>query len=231
LRAHEAIQSPASGPTNTQRVLLYVLTETLALLHPFMPFITEEIYQTLSTFNSGTGSNDKPLLLMVRKYPKYNEALHFPKEEADFESVMAAIRAVRSRRSEMNVPPSKKSSLTIVTDKTEVFEAGRAYIARLAYASELTISKSAPEDLSNLVTVVTNDARLFMPLAELVDVEKERERIDKEIAGVKADIERIEQKLSNEHFTSKAPENIVQAERDKLEKLHALLANLMANVH
>ncbi|MCL2663776.1 MAG: valine--tRNA ligase [Oscillospiraceae bacterium] len=241
LRAHEAIQSSTPGSANAQQVLLYVLTETLALLHPFMPFITEEIYQTLlsnnfqlstfnfqleklSTFNSE--SSDAASLLMTRKYPEYREALHFPKEEADFESIMAAIRAVRSRRSEMNVPPSRKSSLTIVTDKISVFEAGRAYIARLAYAGELTICQSAPGDLNNLVTVVTNDARLYMPLAELVDVEKERERTDKEIAKVKADIERVEQKLSNEHFTSKAPENVVQVERDKLEKLRDLLANL-----
>jgi len=214
-----------------QRVLLYVLTETLALLHPFMPFITEEIYQTLLTFNFkfsifNSESNAVTSLLMTKKYPKYQESLHFPKEEADFESIMAAIRAVRSRRSEMNVPPSRKSSLTIVTDKPDVFEAGRAYIARLAYANELTICSLAPEDLSNLVTVVTNDARLFMPLTELVDVERERERINKEIAVVKGDIERVEQKLSNEQFTSKAPENVVRTERDKLEKLRALLANL-----
>jgi len=217
--------------SSAQGVLLYVLTETLALLHPFMPFITEEIYQTLITFNFqlstfNSNSINGHSLLMTRKYPEYKEALHYPKEEADFESIMATIRAVRSRRSEMNVPPSRKSSLTIVTDKPSVFEAGRAYIARLAYASELTICRVAPEDLSNLVTVVTNDARLFMPLAELVDLEKERDRIDKEINKVKADIERVEQKLSNEQFTARAPENIVQTERDKLEKLHALLANL-----
>jgi valyl-tRNA synthetase len=222
---------------SAQRVLLYVLTETLTLLHPFMPFITEEIYQTLLTFSSdfdadsdssisGSDSGNNPSLLMVRKYPEYQESLHFSQEEADFESIMTAIRAVRSRRSEMNVPPSKKSSLIIVTDKMSVFEAGHDYIARLAYASELTICVSAPEDLSNLVTVVTNDARLFMPLAELVDIEKERDRVDKEIAKVKADIERVEQKLSNEQFISKAPESVVQTERDRLEKLNALLANL-----
>ena len=164
---------------------------------------------------------------MIRRYPKFSETLHFPDEEADFESIMAAIRAVRSRRAEMNVPPSKKSSLTIVTEKTEVFEAGRAYIGRLAYASELTISRKTPDDLSGLVAVVTNDARLYMPLAELVDEAKERERIEKEIIKVKAEIERIEKKLSNKQFTSKAPENIVKAERDKLKKSHALLNNLM----
>jgi len=126
----------------------------------------------------------------------------------------------------MNVPPSKKSSLTIVTEKPDVFETGRAYIGRLAYANDLTITRDVPDDLNGLVTVVTTDARLFMPLAELVDVSKERERIDKEIAKAKTDIEQVERKLANEQFTSKAPEHVIKAERDKLEKLNALLENL-----
>jgi len=202
---------------NTQKVLLYVLTEILTLLHPFMPFITEEIFQALPTGES---------VLMIRPYTKYNDELNFPKEEAEFESIITAIRAVRSRRAEMNVPPSKKSSLIIATDKPDVFEGGRAYISRLAYASELTVTRDAPADLEGLVTVVTTDARLFMPLSELVDLEKERERIDKEFAKTKADILAVEQKLANEQFTSKAPDHVVQAERDKLEKMHALLENL-----
>jgi valyl-tRNA synthetase len=126
----------------------------------------------------------------------------------------------------MNVPPTKKPSLIIVTDKPEVFGAGRVYLGRLAYAGDLTITRENPDDLSGLVSVVTNDARLYMPLSELVDAEKERERIDKEIAKAKAEIERIEQKLSNEQFTSKAPEQVVMSERGKLEKLRALLTNL-----
>jgi len=202
---------------SAQRVLLYVLTEVLTLLHPFMPFITEEIWQALPHSNS---------VLMIRPYTKFLNSLHFPKEEAEFESIMTAIRAVRSRRAEMNVPPSRKSSLIIATAKPDVFEAGRAYMGRLAYASDLKITQDAPADLSNLVTIVTNDARLFMPLAELVDLEEERERIDKEIAKATSEIEKIEQKLSNEQFTSRAPENVVQTERDKLAKLHALLDNL-----
>jgi len=203
---------------NTQKVLLYVLSEVLTLLHPFMPFITEEIWQALPNCNDA---------LMIREFPKFEESLHFPSEEAEFESMMSAIRAVRSRRAEMNVPPSKRSALTIVTDKSDLFEKGRAYISRLAYATELTITKNAPEDLENLVAVATDDARMFMPLSELVDLEKERERIEREVAKVKIDIEKVEKKLNNEQFTSKAPENIIQAERDKLSKLHALLENLL----
>jgi valyl-tRNA synthetase len=222
---------------NVQKVLLYVLTELLALLHPFMPFITEEIWQSLP--HPGPVS-----ALMVRQYPKYNDTLDFPQDEAKFESIMAAIRAVRSRRSEMNVPPSKRTALTIVTENTEVFEAGRAYISRLAYANELNIKhgsattdtqaaagtanteSTAATEETNLITIATNDARIFIPLSELVDITKERERIDKEIAKVSEEIKRVEQKLANEQFTSKAPENVVQAERDKLTKHKALLENL-----
>jgi valyl-tRNA synthetase len=139
---------------------------------------------------------------------------------------MAAVRAVRARRAEMNVPPSKKPSLIIVTDKPGVFEAGRAYLGRLAYAGEVTITGKAPDDLSGLVSVATGDARLYIPLAELVDVAKERERVEKEIAKAKADIKVVEHKLSNEQFTSKAPENVINKEREKLQKLRALLDNL-----
>jgi len=214
-----------------------VLAEILSLLHPFMPFITEEIWQALPHDNvecrmqnvekkDGSGA-----ALMARRYTRYSDELHFPKEEAEFETVMAAVRAVRARRAEMNVPPSKKPSLIIVTEKPEVFEAGRVYIGRLAYAGELTITRKPPDDLSGLVTVVTGDARLFIPLAELVDVEKERERIEKEIAKANAEIERVEQKLSNEQFTSKAPEHVINAEREKLEKFRALLDNLRESLN
>jgi valyl-tRNA synthetase len=126
----------------------------------------------------------------------------------------------------MNVPPSKKTSLFIVTDKPDVFETGRAYIGRLAYASELTITDITPGDLNGLVSVVTNDARLYMPLSELVDVSKERERIEKEIIKTNADITKVEQKLSNKQFISKAPEHVVETEREKLSKLKTLLTNL-----
>jgi len=235
-----------------QKVLLYVLTEVLTLLHPFMPFITEEIWQALpheskglrarsqgledgdqgsgirdqGSGDEGNGSSIVPSALMVRRYTEYTEALSFPKEEADFESVMAAVRAVRARRAEMNVPLSKKPSLIIVTDKPDVFEQGRLYLGRLAYAGELTITDKNPDDLSGLVSIVTGDARLYMPLSELVDIAKERERIEKEIIKAKTDIERTEQKLQNEAFTSKAPEHVINTEREKLQKFRALLDNL-----
>jgi len=198
--------------------LVYVLTEILTILHPFMPFITEEIYGSLPT------SGETPL--MVRKYTEYTEKLNFKEEEADFESIIDAIRAVRSRRAEMNVPPSKKSTLTIVTERPEVFRAGSVYIGRLAYASDVIITSEAPSDTTGLVTATTNDARLYMPLSDLVDFAKERERIEREITKATADKEKVEQKLNNEKFTSKAPENIINAEKEKLEKLNSLLGNL-----
>ena len=220
---------------NAQKVLVYVLEEILTLLHPFMPFITEEIWQTLPVRNSDINAEDRyngvttadPTALMVRRYPYFTESLSFPDDEADFESIITAVRAIRTRRAEMNVPPSRKPTLMIVTDKTDVFDAGRVYLGRLAYAGEVIISRSPPDDMSGLISVTTGDARMFMPMAELVDVEKERERIDKEIAKARADIERVEQKLANEQFTSKAPEHVINTERDKLDKLRALLENLL----
>jgi valyl-tRNA synthetase len=163
---------------------------------------------------------------MVRRYTQYSEALSFPNDEADFESIMAAVRAVRARRAEMNVPPSKKPRLIIVSEKPDVFEAGRIYLGRLAYAGEVSVTRDAPDDLSGLVSVVTNDARLFIPLSELIDIDIERERVEKEIAKVKDSAARVEQKLSSGQFTSKAPAHVVNKEREKLEKLCALLDNL-----
>jgi valyl-tRNA synthetase len=188
-----------------------------------MPFITEEIWQALPR-----GLNDPPALMM-RAYPKFDKALCFPDDEAEFESIMAVIRAVRSRRAEMNVPNSKKPPLTIVTDKPEVFEAGSAFIGRLAYASDIVITSQPPAETDGLVSVVTNDARVFIPLAELVDLEKERERVEKEIAKARSIIEQTEKKLENEQFTSKAPERVIDAEREKLAKAKALLENLLLN--
>jgi valyl-tRNA synthetase len=200
-----------------QQVLLYVLIETLKLLHPFMPFITEAIWQALP--HEGKA-------LMIEKYPEYDDKLSFPEDEANFEAIMDAVRAVRARRSEMNVPPSKKPHLIIVTDKTEIFEAGRVYLSKLAFAGELTITAEPPASIEGMVTVVTNDAKLYMPMAELVDLQKERERIEKELKKAREDLARTEAKLSNESFTSKAPAHVVNAERERVEKTKALIENL-----
>ena len=200
-----------------QKVLLFVLTEILKLLHPFMPFITEEIWQALP--HEGEA-------LMIEKYPAYDETLAFPEDEANFEIIMAAVRAVRAQRSEMNVPPSKKPRLIITTDKTDVFEAGRVYLSKLAYAGELDITSTPPDTTDGMVTVVTDEAKLYMPLSELVDLQKERERIEKSLEKARGDLEKTLNKLSNEKFTSKAPEAVVNAERERADKARALIDNL-----
>jgi valyl-tRNA synthetase len=130
----------------------------------------------------------------------------------------------------MNVPPSKKPHLVIVTDKKEVFEAGRVYLSKLAYAGELMVQSAAPADIEGMVTVVTDEAKMYMPLAELVDLAKERERIEKELAKAKDELERTLAKLSNEKFTAKAPESVVNAEREKADKARALIDNLQESL-
>ena len=202
---------------SAQKVLLYVLTEILKLVHPFMPFITEEIWQALP--HEGEA-------LMVERYPAYQEALSFPEDEESFEMVMTAIKAVRARRSEMNVPPSRKAHLLIATDKKAAFEAGLSYICKLAYASEVSVLDAAPESTAGMVSVVTDNARLFIPMAELVDLEKERARIEKELANAEKQLAGQIGKLSNQNFVTRAPEAVVNAEREKKAKLEALIENL-----
>ena len=205
------------GDESAQRVLLFVLLRILKLLHPFMPYITEELYGALPHEEGA---------LIIQPYPEAEEALSFPVEEGEFEAIMTAIRAVRSRRSEMNVPPSRHPHLIIVTPRTEVFNKGLVYLSGLAYAGEVTVTDTLPQSTDGMVSVVTEDARMFMPMAELVDLEKERERIRRELDKALAEIEGQKKKLSNESFVSRAPERVVNAEREKLSKAEALAANL-----
>ena len=206
-----------------QQVLCYVLTETLKLLHPFMPFITEEIWQALP--HSGD-------YLMLQQWPQHRAELDFPEEEKAMELIMDAIRGVRARRAEMNVPPSKKAQLTVSTLERAVFEQGIPFLKRLAYASDVTVEGVA--DAGNddamtaqgMVTVTTHAARLFMPLAELVDLKKEKARIEKELKKNRAELDKLEAKLGNPGFVNKAPAHVVEAEQDRAEKLRALLAKL-----
>ena len=202
---------------SAQRVLLYVLVEILKLLHPFMPFITEEIWQALP--HEGDA-------LMMQPYPEYSEKLNFPEDEANFGMVMDAIKAVRARRSEMNVPPSRKSHLIIVTDKAKAFTDGEKFICKLAYASGVEVRAELPESADGMVSVITDNARMFMPMAELVDLEKERARMEKELANAKKQLDGQNAKLANENFVSRAPEKVVNAEREKKAKLEALIENL-----
>ena len=200
-----------------QKVLVYVLDQFLRLLHPFMPFITEEIWQAIP---------HEGKFLMLADWPKYDESLNFGAEAAHMESVMNAIRSIRNRRAEMNVPPSKKSTLYVVSDKGEIFRQGEGFICRLAYADKVIICENDPEGHENMVCVVTNDAKLYIPLEELIDFEKELARLEKEKANCLKQIAMFEGKLSNEAFVSRAPEKVVAEQREKLEKNRALLAQL-----
>ncbi|MDD6981511.1 MAG: valine--tRNA ligase [Clostridia bacterium] len=190
-----------------QQVLVWVLTGILKLLHPYMPFITEEIYQALPHDDES---------IMISSYPAYKENLVFPDEESATDRVIDAIRAVRNRRSEMNVPPSKKANLYIVTKYPETFRAAESFFAKLASTSELHLVDRY--DAENAVSIVTDAATLYIPLGDLVDLEKERERLTNELARVDGEITRLEAKLANEGFVSRAPAAIVDGERQKLAK-------------
>ena len=200
-----------------ENVLCYVLLRIMELLHPFMPFITEEIWQALP--HEGD-------YLITAKWPEYQDALHFPEAEAAMEAVKDAISAIRARRAEMNVPPSRKAQVVIVAAQPENYQMGAHFITRMAYASELTVQTAAPADLTGMVTVATHDATIYMPMAELVDIAKELARIAAERKKAEENLQRIEAKLANESFTSRAPENVVNAEREKAEKARALIAKL-----
>ena len=200
-----------------QQVLLYVLDQILRLMHPFMPFVTEEIWQAIP--HEGEA-------LICADWPLWREELDFPAEEQHMESVMLAIRTVRNRRAEMNVPPARKADLYVVTDKGEVFEEGAAFITRLAYAERVIVSETEPQGHEDMAQCVTPDARLYLPLAQLVDLEKELARIEKESENARREIARAEAQLANEKFVSRAPANVIQAQRDKLEQNRRLLAQL-----
>ena len=200
-----------------QNVLCYVLVELLKLLHPFMPFITEEIFQALP--HEGE-------FLMTSRWPEYREELSFPAEEAAMEAVMDTIKAIRARRAEMNVPPSKKAEALLVTATPDIYAQGLHFIQRLAYASRVTFADAAPADTAGQVTVVTHNATVYLPLSELVDVAEELARIEKEIEKAKNGLRIVEQKLSNEKFVSRAPEAVVNVEREKAAKFQELIAKL-----
>ncbi len=191
-----------------QNVLCYVLSRTLELLHPYLPFITEEIWQTLP--HSGES-------IMVTNWPKVSDALSFPAEEKQMEALITSIRAIRNRRAEMNVPPSKKAALFIVTEHTDVFTAKTAkFFEKLASAALVTVCRSHSDDTA--VQIVTDSATFFIPLAEIIDLDKEAARLTAEIEKLKGEIARIEKKLQNPGFVAKAPEAVVNGEKEKMKK-------------
>ena len=193
---------------NTQNVLAYVLREILTMLHPFMPFITEEIYTNLP---------DADETIMLRRFTEADDIPSFPEEEVAMERVIDAIRAIRARRAEMNVPPSRKAKVTIVTNYPEAFgEAVYPFFERLASAQSVELCDSYSDDTA--VRIITDSAAIYMPLAYIIDFEAEKKRLGTELDKVNGEIARLEGKLSNESFTSRAPAAVVDAEREKLAR-------------
>ena len=209
---------------NAQNVLCYVLIETLKLLHPFMPFITEEIYQALPHT-----AEDKGEFIMLQKWPEYRDELSFPQEEEAMGLIIDAITAIRAHRNEMNVAPSKKVHYTIATAHADTFARGIPFFKRLASASDVTVADANIPTPDGSIEVVTHAARVLMPLAELVDFEKELARIAKEKANAEKQLAGIENKLSNQGFIAKAPEAVVNGAREDAAKLRALIEKLDAS--
>ncbi len=209
----------ATAKATVKAVLVYVMSNTLKLLHPFMPFITEEIWQTLP--HDGDS-------IMVSDWPVFTEELSFKADEAEMERVMTAIKAVRNRRAEMNVPPSKKAKIFIETSYENTFREGANFFVRLASASDVEIVKGYEND--EAVAIITEDARLFIPLDELVDFKAELERLEKEKAGVLKEIAFVSGKLNNEKFVAKAPEALVNEQREKLAKYNEKLSMLEESI-
>ncbi len=202
------LQAGGEAADTAKAVLVYVLSNTLKLLHPFMPFITEEIWLTLP--HDGES-------IMISKWPEYSDSLAFESEEAEMESIMEAVRAIRNRRAEMNVPPSRKAKYFIATQAKDTFEAAGVFMQRLASASEVEIGDAF--DIEGSVAIVTADAKIYIPMGELIDFEAEKARLNKEKEKVLKDLDFINKKLNNPGFVSKAPEAVVQGQREAAAKL------------
>ena len=197
----------SAGDKTAQNVIAYVLRETLKLLHPFMPFITEEIYQKLPRDAES---------IMISVFPRENPALHFDAEAAEMEKIIALIKAIRARRTEMGVAPSRRAKLYIVTKSTETFADAAPFFQKLAGASEVELADSYAD--STAVQIITDSAAAYIPLADMIDFEAERKRLTTELEKNANEIKRVEAKLANEGFTSKAPAAVIEGERQKLEK-------------
>lgn len=217
--AKPRLQTGGETAEAASRVLVYVMKGMLKLLHPFMPFITEEIWQTLC---EGEGA------IMLSDFPVYDEKLNFAAEEKEFEKIISAIRAIRNRRAEMNVPPSVKAALHIETKDADTFESGKIFFERLASASEVFISEK--EEITDAVAVVTESARIFIPMDQLVDKQKELDRLEKERKAVQKDIDFSQGKLNNAGFLAKAPEAQIEAEKAKLAKALDKMAKIEESI-
>ena len=209
-----------SAKNDAKSVLVFVLTYILKLLHPFMPFITEEIYQAIPHDTES---------IMISKWCVYDESLNFADDETQMEKIMTAIRAIRNRRAEMNIPPSKKSKVYIETAESAVFEKGVDFVKRLAYANDVEIAQSYG-DLGNVVTIITDSAKIYIPLGDLVDFEAEKKRLQKELAAAEDKLAFINKKLSNPGFVNKAPEKVVNQNREDAAKLEEKISAIKKSI-
>ncbi|MCL2508063.1 MAG: valine--tRNA ligase [Oscillospiraceae bacterium] len=214
-----SIQQGGDAAVTAKGVLVYVLSNTLKLLHPFMPFITEEIWQTLP--HEGE-------TVMLSPWPVYDGSLHFAEEEAEMERVMAVVRAVRNRRAEMNVPPSKKAKLYIATAYRETFAAAETMFQKLAGASEIEVGGAF--ELDSTVSIVTNEAKVYIPMGELIDLETERLRLQKELEKAEKELSAVQGKLNNESFVAKAPEAVVAAQRENAARIEGKIGMLKESI-
>ena len=213
------LQKGGSEAKDAKQVLVWVMSNTLKLLHPFMPFITEEIWQTLP--HDGES-------IMISAWPEYDPAHSFEAEEAEMERIMTAVRAIRNRRAEMNVPPSRKAKVYIATAYKPAFEHGSVFMQRLASASEVEVADSF--ELDGAVCIVTADAKIYIPMGELVDLAAEKARLNKELAAVEKDLAFVNGKLSNENFVAKAPAAVVEAQREQKTRYEEKIAMLKESI-
>ncbi|MGN0458985.1 MAG: valine--tRNA ligase [Eubacterium sp.] len=209
-----------SAKEDAKAVLVFVLTYILKLLHPFMPFITEEIYQAIPHDCES---------IMISEWCKYDEGLNFAGDEDEMEKIMSAIRAVRNRRAEMNIPPSKKSKIFVETSNASTYNKGVEFIKRLAFANEVTVSDKFG-DLGNVVTIITDDAKVYIPLGDLVDFEAEKKRLEKELAVAQDKLDFIMKKLNNPGFVNKAPEKVVMQNREDAKICEEKIAQIKKSI-
>ncbi len=209
------LQQGGEQAETAKAVLIYCMDNILRLLHPIMPFITEEIWQALP--HEGE-------TIMLQAYPEFDEALCFTAEEEEFERIMVAIRAIRTRRNEMNVPPKKKADLYITTDFADTFKAGETYMQKLASADKVIVGGTF--DTEGTVNIVTADAQIYIPMSELVDFEAEKDRLLKEREKTQKDLDFFLKKLSNPGFVAKAPAAVVEKDKASAEKLKEKIAKL-----
>ena len=215
------LQAGGETALNAQKVLVYVMANTLKLLHPFMPFITEEIWQSLPHEGEAEA-------IMISQWPAWSEELSFQKEEVDFQKIIDIIRAIRNQRTEMNIPPSKKAKVYIETAEAEIFTNGIPFLQRLASASEVEVGEKF--ELPGAVQIITHAARALIPMDELIDREKELARLEKEREKCQSDIDFIGRKLDNPGFVAKAPAQLIETERAKLAQHKERMAKILESI-